>query len=99
MIKLELTSYQASDRRVYNGALCSDMQKEADHTKRLEKCMKQLDATARCTYFPVEHKFLVFTYPNSEYIPEILTDNFHAYKQEALIEAIRVLSAEGKVKI
>ena len=53
----ELTTYMASDRRVYNGAPCSDMQREWDHTKYLETRMKQADPTARCTYFPMEGKY------------------------------------------
>lgn len=91
------TTYRASDRRVYNDALCSDMQREADHTAILEKRMKQLDPTARCTYFPLEGKFLVFTNSNileCPYVegpPKELTGNFHSDKQVALIEAINLL--------
>ena len=94
---MELTTYRATDRRVYNGAPCSDMSREWAHTDALEKRMKQADPTASCTYFPMEGKFLVFI--NSNLLenpglvgpPRELTGNFHADKQEALIEAIFVL--------
>ena len=33
---MTLSTYQASDRRVYNGAPCSDMQREWNHTNNLE---------------------------------------------------------------
>lgn len=95
----KLTKYIASDRRVYNGALCSDMQRQFNRTKELENLMKSLDKTASCTYFPLEGKYLVFTNTNIlenkdlEGPPKILTNNFHKCKQDALIEAIEVLSA------
>ena len=94
----ELTTYRASDRRVYNGAFCSDMQREVNHTQALVKRMHQLDTTAACIYFPAEGKFLVFinsnmlTHPDLMGPPKILTGNFHNDKQEALIEAIEVLT-------
>jgi len=93
----DLTTYRASDRRVYNGALCSDMRREQDHTEYLLKRMKEADPTVRCTYFPMEGKFLVFTNSNMLENPDLkgppvkLTGNFHSSKQEALIEAITVL--------
>ena len=93
----ELTTYRASDRRVYNGALCSDMTKERNHTEYLFKRMKKADPTSRCTYFPMEGKFLVFinsdilNNPDLKGPPLELTGNFHCDKQEALIEAITVL--------
>lgn len=93
----KLTTYRASDRRVYNGAPCSDMQREWNRTAYLEKRMKAADKTARCTYFPVEGKYLVFINsnllenPDLEGPPKILTGNFHENKQMALIEAINLL--------
>jgi hypothetical protein len=93
----DLTTYTASDRRVYNGAPCSDMNKEWKHTADLEKRMKKADPTAACTYFPAEGKYLVFVNsnlmknPNLIGPPKILTNNFHSNKQEALIEAITIL--------
>jgi len=77
--------YRASDRRVYNGCPCSDIAREWAHTDALEKRMKAVDPTARCTYFPAEAEYLVFL----GFHP--LTNNFHANKQEALIEAILIL--------
>jgi len=95
--QVELTTYRASDRRIYNGAYCSDMSKEHNHTVSLIRRMKLADSTARCVYFPMEDKFLVFTnsncltHPDLVGPPEILTNNFHSNNQEAIIEAITVL--------
>ena len=86
-----LTTYRATDRRCYNGALCSDLKKELDCTKFLVACMKELEPTAKAMYFPVEKAYLVFTHTVN-----ILTDNFWWNKQEALVEAINVL--ESKVR-
>jgi len=91
------TTYKASDRRVYDGAPCSDMKRELDHTAMLRERMKQIDSTACCTYFPAEGKYLVFI--NSNILenrnlvgpPRLLTGHFHDDEQEALTEAIRVL--------
>lgn len=94
---MPLSAYRATDRRVYNGAPCSDMAREWAHTDALEKRMKDADPTAHCTYFPWEGKFLVFINsnilenPGLEGPPRELTGNFHEDKQDALIEAIRVL--------
>ena len=97
----ELTTYRARDRRVYDGAPCSDMSREWKHTDYLEARMKRADPTAGCCYFPVKGKYLVFT--NSNILenpdlvgpPQILTNNFHLDKQEALIEAIEILEARS----
>jgi hypothetical protein len=91
---VELETYRAMDRRVYNGALCSDLQKQIDHTHKLRARMHKADPTARCTYFPAESKWLVAT--NIETTIQvgpvkILTGIFHEDEQEALIEAIKIL--------
>ena len=94
---MKLETYHATDRRVYNGALCSDMTRERNHTRALEKRMMDADPTASCTYFPMEGKYLVFINsnilenPNLVGPPRALTGNFHSDKQEALIEAIKIL--------
>ena len=80
-----LETYFASDRRVYDGAYCSVMQREADRTVALEKRMKASNPEASCTYFPMEEKFMVFVKHRQ------LTGNFYQHKQHALIEAIQVL--------
>ena len=89
---VELETYYATDRRVYNGAPCSDMQREWNRTDALDKRMKEADPTAGCTYFPVEDKYMVFHYPDPERAPQAIT-GFHACKQTALIEAIKILEA------
>lgn len=63
----------------------------------LEKRMLKADPTASCTYFPMEGKYLVFTNSNILQNPDLvgppieLTGNMHVCKQEALIEAIKIL--------
>lgn len=100
---MPLSTYRATDRRVYNGAPCSDMAREWAHTDALEKRMKQADPTASCTYFPVEGKFMVFINsnilenPDLEGPPRELTGNFHEDKQVALIEAIQELEGTEEV--
>jgi len=51
--------YKATDRRVYNGALCSDMKKEQDSLSKLERKAAKLGA--RATYFPMEGKWSVWS--------------------------------------
>ena len=99
---LGLTTYRARDRRVYYGALCSDMQKEVNHTEYLMKRMRKADPTSNCTYFPMEDRYLVFTNSNILENPDLegpsaeLTGNFHTDIQMALIEAIEVLESRNK---
>jgi hypothetical protein len=94
---MELNTYRAIDRRVYNGAPCSDMSREWAHTLALEKRMKAADHTASCTYFPLQGQYLVFVNSNILENPDLkgppreLTGNFHNNKQDALIEAILLL--------
>ncbi|MDY6959342.1 MAG: hypothetical protein SVK08_09315, partial [Halobacteriota archaeon] len=57
---VSLTTYRASDRRVYNGATCSDMAREWAHTDALMKRMKEANPDASCTYFPAEGKYMTF---------------------------------------
>jgi len=48
------TYHTATDRRVYNGALCSDMQREKDSIQALKD---KLPKNHLCTYFPTEGKW------------------------------------------
>jgi len=102
-INKHLEPYHARDRRVYNGALCTDMQKEADRIKYLEERLKKADHTARVTFFPApgpDYGYLVSTNanlldPNHKGVPKDVTGNFHWDKQDALIEAIEVLESNA----
>jgi hypothetical protein len=85
-----LEPYYASDRRCYNGAFCSDLQREADRIDALEKRMKKAEPSASCTYFPMEGKYMTFV----RFLE--LTGKFHTCKQSALIEAIQALEKEKK---
>jgi len=83
-------TYYATDRRVYNGALCSDMQRQQDHTNALLAKLVELEPDAFCTYFPQEDKWDVSR--RSDYksiIPSLI-----AGKQEAIIAAIEILEDE-----
>lgn len=86
-----LQTYRATDRRVFQGAPCSDMQRERDRTDGLESRMKTAEPTATCTYFPMEGKYMTFFKPDPDGTWYEVTGNFHENKQEALIEAIRIL--------
>lgn len=94
---MKLSTYRASDRRVYNGCPCSDMKREWDHTDKLGKLLKSLDPTASVTYFPAEGKYMVFTNSNILENPDLvgppreITGKFHASKQEAIIEAVETI--------
>ena len=79
-----LQPYRANDRRCYNGCSCSDLQRELDHTDYLLKRMKKAYPEARCTYFPMEEKYMVFVKNKP------LTNRFYESKQDALIEAIEI---------
>lgn len=87
---MELVKYIASDRRVYSGALCTDMQREFDNKKNLEDYLKKIEPNAHCTYFPAEGKYMIFINVENS-APKILTNNFHEDKQDALLEAIHFL--------
>ncbi len=91
----ELTTYHVADRRVYNGALCSGMQREEGHTKVLEARLKAADSTASATYFPVEGKYMAFHYPTPDKGPREISGTFHSSRQLALIEAIEILEAQA----
>jgi hypothetical protein len=77
--------YYATDRRVYDGVLCSDMRREFEHSLKLAMKLRSLGGI--CTDFPVEQAYMVFV----DCKP--LTDCFHSRKQEALIEAILLLES------
>ena len=93
MTTVPLEPYHATDRRVYYGAPCSDMSREFKRTDDLMKRLLKAEPTASCTYFPMEGKYMVFIRPDPNRTWDILTNNFHESKQDALIEAITVLEA------
>ena len=86
-----LLPYHATDRRLYNGAACSDMQREAASEAQLRRRMQKADATARCTYFPAEAQHMVFVGDPGR----PLTGRFHHDGQVAMIEAIELLEREA----
>jgi hypothetical protein len=51
---VELVPYHATDRRVYNGAFCSDMTREKNHKEELLAELLRLCPQAKVTYFPME---------------------------------------------
>jgi len=92
---VELDTYYATDRRVYWGALSSDMQRELDHTSALLAKLTELAPDAFCTYFPREGKWDVSRKSNyRSIIPSLISG-----KQEAIITAIEILEQQQeKVK-
>jgi hypothetical protein len=85
---MTLKTYKASDRRVYNGALCTDMKNEIDHESKLMKILRKIEPSASCTFFPLEYSYMVFVNHR------MVTGIFHECKQEAIIEAIENLRGE-----
>lgn len=85
--QVPLEPYYAYDRRCYDGAPCSDLQREWDQTEALEKRMKKANPLAFVTYFPVEGKWEAAT---SEKYQSITGRAFYC-KQMALIDAIEFL--------
>ena len=60
--------YVATDRRCYNGAPCSDLQREWDTIDKLTDLVKKNGG--HITYFPVEGKFTghnIKTYESTEF--------------------------------
>ena len=82
--------HYAYDRRCYNGAMCSDLQKEHVSKDNILKQIKKARPDYRCTYFPVEDKYLSFIY-KTEYVPIQLTGNMFEDKGQCLLEAWIIL--------
>jgi hypothetical protein len=49
--------HYATDRRCYNGALCSDLQKELDSRDDILNQVQIVEPEFRTVYFPVEGKY------------------------------------------
>lgn len=73
--------HHATDRRCYNGALCSDLQREIDSEKDIAAQIKAVEPKFSCTYFPAEGKYMTFV----DHKP--LTNKFHQDRGDALLEA------------
>ena len=91
-MKHTLEPYQASDRRVYNGANCNDMQNQENRTKFIHKKLLELLPSAFVTYFPVEGKYDVCDVDNAH--QSIIPDLVYG-KQEAMLEAIEILKQKA----
>ena len=52
--------HYATDRRCYNGACCSDLQREIDSRENIFKTIKSAHPDYQCVYFPMEGKYLSF---------------------------------------
>ena len=70
------TYHTATDRRVYNGAPCSDMQREHDSLASL--VAEAAKRGARATYFPMEEVWSVWV--NNREVGKL-----HATKGDALV--------------
>ena len=77
--------YYANDRRCYNGAMCSDLQKEIGSKEVIFNEIKKSYPNYSCTYFPLEGKYLSFLKHKQ------LTGNMFEDKGQCLLEAWRVL--------
>ena len=71
----------ATDRRCYNGALCSDLQREVNSRESIRKQIKEKYPNFRTCYFPTEGKYLAHLCYDS------VTGNMHVSLGECLLEA------------
>ena len=55
----------ATDRRCYDGAYCSDLQREIDSRVSFINLIKEKYKDFRCTYFPLEGKYMAFVGVNA----------------------------------
>ena len=81
--------HYATDRRCYNGAFCSDLQKEFDSKDKILKAIRAKYPEYFCTYFPVEGKYMSFLKYKE------ITSVFHVDRGECLLEAWRLLIRDG----
>lgn len=85
------TLHRATDRRCYNEAMCSNLQREVDSEKEILRQLKKVEPEFSCTYFPMEKKYLTFIKYRT------LTDNFHSSLGEAILEAWDLITGEKNV--
>lgn len=86
--------HYTTDRRCYNGTMCSDLQKELDSKENILDAIQRVRPDYRCTYFPMEGKYLSFINCNLELgsvIRKQLTGNMFEDKGQALLEAWKIL--------
>jgi len=82
--------HYASDRRCYQGALCSDLARERKSREDIFKTIKAKYPDYFCTYFPMEGKYMSFDKYRE------LTGNFFEDKGQCLLEAWRLLIQENE---
>ena len=82
---IEPKLHYAKDRRCYDGAMCSDLQRELDSKEVIFNEIKESYPDYHCTYFPAEGKFLSFLKC------KILTNNMFEDRGKCLLEAWRIL--------
>lgn len=83
------TWHIATARRVYNGAPCSDMQKELDSVAALQS--KAVRFNAYTIYFPMENKWSVW-------IGNKQVSKFHTEEGDALVEFLDSVDNAKNVK-
>lgn len=71
----------ASDRRCYNGAFSSDLQRQHDSEKRFLAALQKIEPDYQCVYFPAEGKYLSFVKYNQ------LTDRMFESKNDCMRDA------------
>ena len=57
LTKVRPTLHYASDRRCYNGAMCSDLKREWDSRDRIRAQLVAVEPTFSTLYFPMEGKY------------------------------------------
>lgn len=87
--------HYATDRRCYNGAYCSDLQRELDSLKAVEAAIRRVEPSYRCCYFPGEGKYLSFVSTEGRFgfpVPREFGD-MYVDKGQCLLAAWRELVA------
>jgi len=82
--------HYATDRRCYNGALCSDLQRELDSQNNILKAIEKEYPEFSCTYFPGDGKYLAFLKYKQ------LSEHMYSDRGQCLLDAWRMLLGKTK---
>mgnify|MGYP006282763901 CR=1 FL=1 len=77
--------HYATDRRCYNGAMCSDLQREIDSQNRILKEIREQYPNFRICYFPVEGAY------SAHLCYKEVSGNMFQDRGQCLLESWRIL--------
>ena len=90
-----LQPYYATDRRIYNGAPCSDMRRQWNREEEILKELRRLEPRAWMTYFPQEGFWSAAYWDKDDKFCDIPTPDFGC-KQTAMLAAIEYLEERNQ---